>query len=175
VERGLKGEAFIKDEADAVSFGIDIGISVLTGGRKAFKASAIKAQRRVAINLANMSLKQIRNKEIRRQLVSGLKKGFTKGAGKILKACGIDREENCPRLASLTQGPAQTASDLIQPVSGTSSGAGRSVVADSALQSVNRGRKGVYGEYIHWQFYLDMLDVAARPVPNNPNNLLPTF
>jgi RHS repeat-associated protein len=175
VERGLKGEAFIKDEADALSFGIDVGISVLSGGKKAFSFGAEKLKRRVAIDLGNATLKQIRNKEIRRQLLSGLKKGFTKAAGKIVKACTIEGEEGCPRLASLVQGAAQSVSQFIQPSPGTSAGAGRDVVADGALQSVNRGRKGIYGEYIHWDLYLDLLDIAGRPAPNNPNNLLPTF
>jgi RHS repeat-associated protein len=175
LERGLKGEAFIKDEADALSFGIDVGIAVLSGGKKVFSLAGEKLKRRVAIDLGNATLKQIRNKEIRRQLFSGLRKGFTKAGGKILKTCAIEGEEGCPRLASLTQGVGQLVSDIIRPVPGTLAGAGRDVVADRALQSVNRGRKGVYGEYIHWDLYLDLLDLAARPAPNNPNNLLPTF
>jgi RHS repeat-associated protein len=48
-------------------------------------------------------------------------------------------------------------------------------VADSARGEINRGAKGTYGEFIHWRFYLDVLRLAARPVPNNPNNLLTSF
>ncbi len=52
---------------------------------------------------------------------------------------------------------------------------GRPIISQTGRQEVNRGRKGIYGEYIHYQAWLDALRLAARPIPNNPNHLLTSF
>jgi hypothetical protein len=51
----------------------------------------------------------------------------------------------------------------------------RPVIVESSRQNVNRRRKGVYGEYIHYQVWLDAMLLAGRPLPNNPNNVLTSF
>jgi RHS repeat-associated protein len=51
----------------------------------------------------------------------------------------------------------------------------RPVIVESGRQAVNQGRKGTYGEYIHYRVWLDALRLAGRPVPNNPNHVLATF
>lgn len=40
---------------------------------------------------------------------------------------------------------------------------------------INRGRVHAYGEYIHYNIYLEALSLAGRPVPNNPSNTLSGF
>jgi len=46
--------------------------------------------------------------------------------------------------------------------------------SDSRLE-VNSKRKSAYGEFIHWNFWVNSLQLAGRPLPNNPNNLLTSF
>ena len=48
-------------------------------------------------------------------------------------------------------------------------------IEDGGRQAVSGGVKGVYGEYVHWQLYINALTLAGRPIPNNPNNVLATF
>jgi RHS repeat-associated protein len=48
------------------------------------------------------------------------------------------------------------------------------ILSDGRLE-VNASRKSRYGEFIHWNFWLENLKLAARPIPNNPNNLLTSF
>jgi hypothetical protein len=51
----------------------------------------------------------------------------------------------------------------------------RPLILESSRQEVNRGRKGIYGEYIHYQVWLDSMRLAGRPLPNNPNHILTSF
>jgi RHS repeat-associated protein len=48
-------------------------------------------------------------------------------------------------------------------------------VRNQGRSELNRGRQGVFGEFAHWDFYLNALAAASRPMPNNPNNMLATF
>jgi RHS repeat-associated protein len=68
-------------------------------------------------------------------------------------------------LANLFSSPIHTAVEVT----------GRPLIAESSRQEINRQRKGVYGEYIHYQIWLDALLLAGRPVPNNPNHVLTSF
>jgi RHS repeat-associated protein len=49
------------------------------------------------------------------------------------------------------------------------------IVEEEARAEVNRGSRGVYGEYIMWNAYLEFLTMAGRPHPNVPGNILPSF
>jgi RHS repeat-associated protein len=69
------------------------------------------------------------------------------------------------QLRKLISGPVPTSVDLV----------GKPLIVESSRQEVNRNRKGVYGEYIHYQIWLDALLFAGRPVPNNPNHVLTSF
>jgi hypothetical protein len=44
-----------------------------------------------------------------------------------------------------------------------------------SVREVNSDNRGVYGEFAHWQVWLDAMELAARALPNNPNNLLTAF
>lgn len=48
-------------------------------------------------------------------------------------------------------------------------------IEQSGWEGVSAGNKGAYGEFIHWQLYIDALRLAGRPIPSNPNNVLATF
>jgi RHS repeat-associated protein len=52
---------------------------------------------------------------------------------------------------------------------------GRPLVLGSSRKEVNRRNKGIYGEYIHYQIWLDAMQRAGRTVPNNPNHVLTSF
>jgi hypothetical protein len=52
---------------------------------------------------------------------------------------------------------------------------GRKTIETESLDEVNDGQRGTFGEFSHWQLWLDTLGLAARPVPNNPNNPLAAF
>jgi hypothetical protein len=76
------------------------------------------------------------------------------------------------------------ASQLTQPLAlGWLSSSGDATVrppqpvedGNAGMDFLNRNRVKAYGEFLHWNFYLDSLRLAAVPVPNNPNNLLTSF
>jgi RHS repeat-associated protein len=48
-------------------------------------------------------------------------------------------------------------------------------VRATARQETVSGTRGRFGEFIHWNIYLNSLQLALRPLPNNPNNLLTAF
>jgi RHS repeat-associated protein len=97
-------------------------------------------------------------------LVSGLDKRF--GVSATLKREGLARLQDVSRqVNNLLAGPIPTRVDVI----------GRPLIVESSRQEVNRSRKAVYGEYIHYQIWLDGLLLAGRPVPNNPNYVLTSF
>jgi RHS repeat-associated protein len=48
-------------------------------------------------------------------------------------------------------------------------------IEEDGWMGVSKGNKSTYGEYIHWQLYINTLQAAGRPIPNNPNNVLATF
>lgn len=43
------------------------------------------------------------------------------------------------------------------------------------VSSLNRSRNAAYGEYIHWRYFQEMLQLSAVPALNNPNNALTGF
>jgi RHS repeat-associated protein len=49
------------------------------------------------------------------------------------------------------------------------------IVEEEARTEVNLGSRGVYGEYIMWNSFLEYLTMAGRPQPNVPGNILPAF
>jgi hypothetical protein len=70
---------------------------------------------------------------------------------------------------------AQT-SNLVSALAGGGTGpTGRPLIFASSRDEVNRGRKGIYGEYIHYQTWLDALTLAGLPAPDNPNHVLTSF
>jgi hypothetical protein len=48
------------------------------------------------------------------------------------------------------------------------------IMSDGRLE-LNSNRKSAFGEFIHWNFWMESLQMAGRPLPNNPNNLLTSF
>lgn len=48
-------------------------------------------------------------------------------------------------------------------------------VAEESRAEVNRSSRGVYGEYLMWNSYLEYLTMAGRPQPDAPGNILPAF
>jgi hypothetical protein len=59
----------------------------------------------------------------------------------------------------------------------TSSGsdAAKDAIHSETRLDLNRNRKSAYGEFIHYRFWTDFMELAGRPLPNNPNNLLTSF
>jgi hypothetical protein len=66
---------------------------------------------------------------------------------------------------------------LFNSGSGGSPGAAQSSadIQQTGWNDVSAGHKGVYGEFVHWQLYINALRAGGRPIPNNPNNVLATF
>ena len=52
---------------------------------------------------------------------------------------------------------------------------GKRPLLDRGRTEVNRGGKAVFGEFIHWQLYLDSFSLAGRPVPQRLPTLLTSF
>jgi RHS repeat-associated protein len=85
--------------------------------------------------------------------------------------------ESCVQkgLAGLSDAVSQVGNLFSAPAGGGTNMTSRPLTLVSSRAEVNRGKKGVYGEYIHYQTWLDAMMLAARPVPDNPNNLLTSF
>ena len=66
---------------------------------------------------------------------------------------------------------------LFNSQSGGTAGASRSSpdIQQAGWNDVSAGHKGVFGEFVHWQLYINALRAAGRPIPNNPNHVLATF
>ncbi|MEO0794054.1 MAG: RHS repeat-associated core domain-containing protein [Verrucomicrobiota bacterium] len=54
-------------------------------------------------------------------------------------------------------------------------GNGNYSIIDSAVDELNQNRLRQYGEYIHFDLYLDAVRLADRPVPSHPTNSLTGF
>ena len=52
---------------------------------------------------------------------------------------------------------------------------GKAGVYAAARLAVTRGRVRAFGEFAHFQFYLDSLRLAGRPEPVLSNNLLTVY
>ncbi|MDQ8205102.1 DUF6531 domain-containing protein [Pelagicoccus sp. SDUM812003] len=58
---------------------------------------------------------------------------------------------------------------------GGSQGQGHYSVTVRANRGINANRHRAYGEYVHYDLFLDAVRLADRPVPNHPNNTLSGF
>lgn len=103
---------------------------------------------------AKLLTKKLLAKEFAQDVVEGV-------VGNLLTAAALDVQES--------------ARDDLSPGSRAATGptaVGHSDVFRRAQNNLNRGNRNKYGEYAHWQSFLDALGIASRPRPNNPNKFM---
>ena len=124
-----------------------------------------KASARRAVNGRMAIIQQAARQEAGRGLVRG---GLQAGFARTAEITGVGRAVESGAIgigafvAALYSGPAMP-STLAPRL--------RYQAAVEGTQAVNQNSKGVYGEFIHWQQYLEFLRMAMRPEQANPNNL----
>jgi RHS repeat-associated protein len=132
-------------------------------------SSSGKTLARRAVNGRLAIIKQAARQEAGRGLIrGGLQAGFTRAA----EITGVGRAVES---GALGVGSFVAALYNGSSIPSTLSPRLRYQAAVEGTQMLNENSKGVYGEFIHWQQYLEFLRLAMRPEQANPNNLLTVF
>lgn len=116
------------------------------------------------LDIATRALKQ----ETGRGLLRG---ALTGGFSRLAEQTGLGAALENGALTGLAwlRGAVPAAASSIQPTR-------TRIAADQdARDLVNRDSKGVYGEFLMWNSFSEVLRLAGRPVPDVPGNILTTF
>jgi len=166
--QGLKGEKVDPvDLAIATAFG---ALSSAGGGGS--KGLTRPSNYRFATNSVSTLVKRQASHQLRQAAFSVFKNSLLKTLDKRFGLSATLKREAfvgfqfvTAQVNNLLAGPVRTGVEVIS----------RPLILESSRQEVNRGRKGIYGEYIHYQVWLDGMRLAGRPLPNNPNHILTSF
>ncbi len=173
LNKGLNGEP-----VDPLELAVVTGIGAIAGkvGSKAGKVlgpASRRAGNAMSKALGKSAARPVAQRFSRKALQKALAREATKD--KIRKAIGSIPEDFVvglsvnqivqPFALSFLSSPPPSNARSPQPVEDGNDGMGR----------LNRSRVKAYGEFLHWNYYLEALQLSAVPVPNNPNNLLTSF
>jgi RHS repeat-associated protein len=181
----LSAQALKGEKVDPVDLAFNTAIGAFAGA--AFGAGGKGVTRPTNYRFATNGVATLVQRQVYHQLVQAGSTILTTVVLKELKErYGVsDRAERCvsSRLAECESEARGLVSQIRTDLSNLFGGpvstgvvlTNRLLIYESSRQRVNRGKKGVYGEYIHYQRWLDGLMMAGRPVPDNPNHVLTSF
>ncbi|MCW5966058.1 MAG: proprotein convertase P-domain-containing protein [Bryobacterales bacterium] len=173
VNKGLNGEP-----VDPLELAVVTGVGAIAGkvGSKAGKVlgpASRRAGKAMAKAVGKNAARPVAQRFSRKALQKALAREATKD--KIRKAISAASEDFFVGLAvnqfaqplalSLLSSPPTASVRPPLPVEGGNEG----------MERLNRNRVKAYGEFLHWNYYMEALQLSAVPVPNNPNNLLTSF
>lgn len=176
VTKGLKGE-----QVNAVELALVTGVGAVSAkvgdkvgkvlgaagqraGKAMGKAFAKNAARPVAQRFNRHALKKALQREATKQRWRDL-------LGTIPEDFGVGLAEEIVVRPGVVQA-------VLNPQSAPQAQASKPTITEATAEGVrhlNRNRVQAYGEFIHWNYFIEALQLAAAPVPNNPNNLLTSF
>jgi RHS repeat-associated protein len=185
-EKGLRGQAVSADElalealGGAAAGGIGGGAGKLSAklGGKAASGFAGKLGGKIANRLGKAAARQGiygRGALIKGALARETPVAFVKGLVGAAVSEGLSRTGAGGVMDRFLLNVGTTLSSLVSQTSGGNPETSHEAIHAEARLNLNRNRKSAFGEFIHWQFWLDSLQAASRPIPNNPNNLLTSF
>jgi RHS repeat-associated protein len=181
----LTSQGFKGERVDPAVLAVNVGIGAALGGLfgAGGKGLTRPSNFRFAMNGVGQLVKRQAVHQLTQAALTVLTSGVLIGLADRFsvaergKACLSGGMEQCRREAGYLWTDVQTqTSNLLAAIAGGGGDLiGRPLTIRASRDEVNRGKKGIYGEYIHYQLWLDGMMLAARPVPDNPNNVLTSF